>query len=340
MSNYLARIREALIQAFLHDVVNTAKAAAYSGMLMFFPALLVITTLVAQVEEGPSLVGETRTVLEQFLPADTLDLVQSSILAHQFHSGQLILSATCLSLFAGLGVMLSLMEGFRRAYRLPPESWTFWGRRARALLLVFIVLIPLSLASILIVFGHQIEHWMIGRSGHRAAPISHPVLAHGSLGSQLFRHRGRSQCSLSFRHAQDRALAAGGSRGNRGHHHLVPGHARVRLVRHQRGQLHAALRIVRRWNRDSRVALHHFVQRSAWRGAERRSLLGSSESNRGRFDTRAGSPFPLASTQFCRPGFIQIFQTVFPPCSTDTASCGNSAARPVTIDSATSPCSL
>jgi membrane protein len=166
MSRYFSRFREALFHAFAHDIVNTAKAAAYSGMLMFFPALLVTTTLVAQVEEGPSLVGETRAVLEQFLPPDTLDLVQSSILSHQFHSGRVILSATLLSLFAGLGVMLSLMEGFRRAYRLPPESWTFWGRRARGLLLVFIVLVPLSLASLAIVFGHQIELWMIDNAGH------------------------------------------------------------------------------------------------------------------------------------------------------------------------------
>jgi membrane protein len=166
MKRYFAKIREALFHAYAHDVVNTAKAAAYSGMLMFFPALLVITTLVAQVEEGPSLMGETRAVLEQFVPPETLDLVQSSILAHQFHSGPVILSATLLSLFAGLGVMLSLMEGFRRAYRLPPESWTFWGRRARGLLLVFIVLVPLSLASLAIVFGHQIEWWMVDNAGH------------------------------------------------------------------------------------------------------------------------------------------------------------------------------
>ena len=166
MTMYAAKTRDALIQAYIHDVINTSKAAAYSGMLMFFPALLVITTLVAQVEAGPSFVGESRGVLEQFLPSDTLDLVQTSILNHQLHSGQLVLSATCLSLFAGMGVMLSLMEGFRRAYRLPPESWTFWGRRVRALLLVFIVLIPLSLASLVIVFGHQIEHWMIANAGH------------------------------------------------------------------------------------------------------------------------------------------------------------------------------
>jgi membrane protein len=166
MTSYSAKIREALLQALAHDMVNTAKAAAYSGMLLFFPALLVITTLVAQVEEGPTLVGQTRSVLEQFLPADLLDLVQSSILTHHLHSGRLILSAACLSLFAGLGVMLSFMEGFRRAYQLSPESWTFWGRRARALMLVPIALVPLAVASLAIVFGHQIERWMIDNAGH------------------------------------------------------------------------------------------------------------------------------------------------------------------------------
>jgi membrane protein len=166
MTSYLPKFKEALLQALAHDVVNTAKAVAYSGMLMFFPTLLVITTLVSQVEEGPTLIGETRAVLEQFLPPDTLDLVQTSILTHHLSSNQLILSATCLSLFAGLGVMLSLMEGFRRAYHLPPEDWTFWGRRARAIVLVPIALLPLSLASLIIVFGHQIELWIIDNAGH------------------------------------------------------------------------------------------------------------------------------------------------------------------------------
>ncbi|MGH9563170.1 MAG: YihY/virulence factor BrkB family protein, partial [Terracidiphilus sp.] len=166
MSRYSTRIREALYSAFAHDVVNTAKAAAYSGMLMFFPALLVVTTLLAKVEEGSLLTGEPRAVLAQFLPPDTLDIVKESIRAHHFHSGTVILSASCLSLLAGLGVMLSLMEGFRRAYRLPPESWTFWGRRMRGLMLVFIVLAPLAAASLAIAFGHQIEKWMIANADH------------------------------------------------------------------------------------------------------------------------------------------------------------------------------
>lgn len=166
MLRYFSRTRKAIVQAFAHDIVNTAKAAAYSGMLMFFPALLIAATLAAQVERGPSLVGETRAVLEQFLPTDTLDLVQDAILAHQFHSGRVILSAAALTLLAGLGMMLSLMEGFRRAYRLPPGSWGFWDRYLRGLLLVFLVLIPLSLASLVIVFGRQIELWMVAKAGH------------------------------------------------------------------------------------------------------------------------------------------------------------------------------
>jgi membrane protein len=166
MTGYFSKFKDAILQALAHDVVNTAKAAAYSGMLMFFPTVLVVTTLASQVEAGPTLVGESRAVLEQFLPPDTLDLVQTSITTHRLHSNQLILSATVLSLFAGLGVMLSLMEGFRRAYQLPHEDWTFWGRRARAVVLVPIALLPLGLASLVIVFGHQIELWIIDNAGH------------------------------------------------------------------------------------------------------------------------------------------------------------------------------
>jgi membrane protein len=166
MTRIFSHLRSALWQALAHDAINTAKAAAFSGMLMFFPAMLVLTTLLAQVKEGPTLVGEIRTSFEQFLPADTMDMLQSYVLSRRVYSTQVILSATSLSVFAGLGLMLSLMEGFRRAYRLPQQEWGFWARRMRALLLVPIVLVPLALATLLLVFGRQIEAWMIDNSGH------------------------------------------------------------------------------------------------------------------------------------------------------------------------------
>ena len=161
----LSQFRKAVMQAFQHDAFNTAKAAAYSGMLMLFPALLVLTTLLAQVHEGPTLMGEIRSEFEQFLPADTLDLLQGYILTRRAYSWQLMVSALGLSVFAGLGTMLSLMEGFRRAYNLPNDDWGFGERRLRAMLLVPIALVPLSVATLVVVFGHQIELWMVENAG-------------------------------------------------------------------------------------------------------------------------------------------------------------------------------
>jgi membrane protein len=166
MNSFLVKFQKAVGQALANDVLNTAKAAAYSGMLMMFPSLLVVTTLLAQVPEGNTLVGEIRGFFDQFLPSDTMDILQSYVLNRSFHSSQVVLSAGILSVFAGLGMMLSLMEGFRRAYHLPREDWTFKGRVFRALLLVPIALVPLSLATLVVVFGHQIEAWMIDNSNH------------------------------------------------------------------------------------------------------------------------------------------------------------------------------
>ncbi|MGD0094855.1 MAG: YihY/virulence factor BrkB family protein [Terracidiphilus sp.] len=166
MTPNLRSMRNALWLAFEHDVLNTAKAAAYSGMLALFPALVVLTALLAQVPQGTSLVGEVRASFEQFLPADSMALLQYTMQARRFHSAQLIFSAGILSVFAGLGLMLSLMDGFRRAYRQPRDNWGFWQRRFRALLLVPIVLVPLSLATLVLVFGRQIESWMISNAGH------------------------------------------------------------------------------------------------------------------------------------------------------------------------------
>src|ERR1035441_11002505 len=72
MARVFAHLRQVLWLALDHDVFNTAKAAAYSGMLCFFPTLLVLTALLAQVPEGTTLVGEVRSSFEQFLPPDSM----------------------------------------------------------------------------------------------------------------------------------------------------------------------------------------------------------------------------------------------------------------------------
>jgi membrane protein len=171
MSRFLRSFRKAIFLALEHDVLNTAKATAYSGMLMFFPAFIVLTALIAKFPQGPTVVGEIRWVSGQILPADTVHLMISSIQARSPHAIRLIISGISLSIFAGLGFMLTLMEGFRRAYRLPRNEWRFWERRMRALFLEFIVLVPLALATVLLVFGHAIELWIVFNAGHELRSV-------------------------------------------------------------------------------------------------------------------------------------------------------------------------
>ncbi|HTX74730.1 MAG TPA: YihY/virulence factor BrkB family protein [Terracidiphilus sp.] len=171
MGRVLQHVRRTLWLALDHDVFNTAKAAAYSGMLCFFPAVLVVTALLAQVPAGPSLVGEVRGSFDRILPPESMNLLQNSLNSRHLRSTQVVLSAASLTVFAGLGVMLSLMEGFRRAYKIRRDSWGFWERRLRALALVPIVLVPLSFASLLLVFGRQIEDWMIVNAAHELRHI-------------------------------------------------------------------------------------------------------------------------------------------------------------------------
>ena len=171
MPRIFAPIRKAIALALDHDMFGVAKAAAYSGMLCSFPAIVVMTTLLAQVPEGSSMVGEVRSSLDQFLPEGSMDLLQSALESKHYYSAKVLFSATSLSIFAGLGLMLSLMEGFRRAYQFPRGEWSYGERVLRAFMLVPIVLVPLWLASLLLVFGQQIEHWMINNSGHELRRI-------------------------------------------------------------------------------------------------------------------------------------------------------------------------
>lgn len=164
-------LRETLQQTLHHDTLNTAKAAAYSGILMLFPALLLFTTGLAVMPEGNALLDQVRDAAEQFLPADTMTLLQSYFQSRRLHSFSLLASAVALSAYAALGVMLSLMEGFRRAYRLPQDDWGFWERRARALLLGPIALIPMTAATLLLIFGHPIEQWMVANANHELRPM-------------------------------------------------------------------------------------------------------------------------------------------------------------------------
>src|ERR1700733_15260608 len=171
MARALEKFRLALMTSLSHDVFGTAKAAAYSAILCLFPTILVLTTLLALTPESDSVRGEMRAAFSEVLPNDTMSLLHDYFTNQKARSEQVLTSAILVSLIAAMGMMLSLMEGFRRAYDLPRREWNFWVERGVALAMVPLCLVPMAFATVLVAFGHQIEQWVVSNSYHVLGPL-------------------------------------------------------------------------------------------------------------------------------------------------------------------------
>jgi membrane protein len=80
-----------------------------------------------------------------------------------------LLTVIAITLWTGSGAMISWMEGFRNAYQMP-KIWGLVKERLIAFLLVILAGVPLVFASFLLVFGNQIEQWIVYRVGHELGP--------------------------------------------------------------------------------------------------------------------------------------------------------------------------
>lgn len=159
-------LRRAAWAAFRHNILSNSKAAAYSAILSLFPALLVLTTLLAFSPVTHSLRGDVRQAFSSILPADTMSLVQVYFQSDHERSIRIIATSIFITVAAATGVLLALMEGFRLAYNIPHGEWNFWKERFTAIALVPGTLVPMIFATILVAFGHLIEGWMIDIVGH------------------------------------------------------------------------------------------------------------------------------------------------------------------------------
>jgi membrane protein len=155
--------RQAGIAAFEDNCFGIAKGAAYSSLLAFFPVLASLAAIFASVNAG-AVARVFSRLLFQVIPPGTEDLVRAQFTARDQRSGWLILLATLLSVWAASGIMMTLMEGFQAAYRLP-SGRPFLKQRSVAVVLVFIAAMPAVGSSALIVFGARIEQWMLASIG-------------------------------------------------------------------------------------------------------------------------------------------------------------------------------
>ncbi len=154
--------QKALYAALEHDCLTLGQATAYSAMVALFPALIVSAAIVALLPDNVPVRHQMAAFFDRILPSNVVPMLDSYFsTGHQNpQTARALLGSAIVSVSGAAGVMATLMEGFRRAYDLPVATASFWRRRARALWLVPLSLLPMCVASVLVVFGHLITQWM------------------------------------------------------------------------------------------------------------------------------------------------------------------------------------
>jgi len=161
--------RLACWRSFEHDAFATAKGAAYSSILTFFPFLLVLGSVMATVRRGEVYLREISYALGRILPAGS-----ATALAYLRGSTNrpvgLLITTSLLTMWTASGVIISWMDGFRRAYQLP-KTWGLVQERLIAISLVLMAGLPLTFATILVAFGSRIETRVLFHIGHEFGPL-------------------------------------------------------------------------------------------------------------------------------------------------------------------------
>ena len=155
--------RRAFVSAYNDNVFGNAKGAAYSALLAFFPLLATVATILIRLE-AQFISDAIYNFLSEILPPGTEDLVFYYFAVRGKQPVFVPITGMLVSVWAGSGLMVSLMQGFHIAYRVP-EGRPWVRERLIAVLLVFSAAIPVLFASALIFFGIRAEDWIVSSLG-------------------------------------------------------------------------------------------------------------------------------------------------------------------------------
>ena len=152
-------LRRSIVAAFNDGCFSIAKGAAYSALLSFFPVLASAATILVQTRA--EFVSRTlEDFLSEIVPPGTEDLVVRQFRVTGARPLTVLIVAGLVSLWAASSVIKSLIEGFQAAYRVP-RNRGFFHRSSVSIVLVLLAAIPLVAASLLILFGAQVERSML-----------------------------------------------------------------------------------------------------------------------------------------------------------------------------------
>ncbi|HTP87263.1 MAG TPA: YihY/virulence factor BrkB family protein [Candidatus Acidoferrales bacterium] len=164
-------VKRSLISTFDDGCFGAAKGAAYSALLSFFPVLTSAAAIMVQTRTE-FVADYLENFLSQIVPPGTEDLVVQQFRVMGERPLSLLISAALISLWAASGVFKSLIEGFHYAYRVP-RNRDFIHGTVVAMALVLLSAVPLVCASVLILFGAQIEKLVLGWL--KVDPILNPL---------------------------------------------------------------------------------------------------------------------------------------------------------------------
>ncbi len=169
MLRFFEHLRLALWRAFLHDAFGVAKGAAFSAIFTLFPAVLLVASVLSESHTTAGFIREIGHAVGRILPEGTRASVLEYFSGRKPASLRFLITIAAITLWTGSGAMISWMEGFRNAYQMP-KIWGLVKERMIAFLLVVLAGIPLVFASTLLVFGNQIEAWIVYHVGHELGP--------------------------------------------------------------------------------------------------------------------------------------------------------------------------
>lgn len=162
MAHYWASFWRAIEGLYSHGALGYAKGAAYSALLAFFPVLTTVTTLLVQAN-AEAVSRRIEAWLSQVAPPG-VDTLITNVLERGARPAALPIVAALIATWAASGVTSSLLEAYQAAYRRPHTRGVI-RQRLLAMVLVIGSLLPVVLASTLMIFGDRAETWVLTQLG-------------------------------------------------------------------------------------------------------------------------------------------------------------------------------
>ncbi|MDX2153811.1 MAG: YihY/virulence factor BrkB family protein [Bryobacteraceae bacterium] len=163
MKDFWRRLGRAAWAVYLDGCLGYSKGAAYSALVAFIPLLTTTLALLVQAN-APAVSRGILDFLFTVVPPGTEDIFLKNYLTAGSRPVSLIVIAGIVSVWAASGVMMSLMEGFHAAYRVPDRR-NFWSKRGTAIGLVFATVVPAVLASLFVLLGEIGEAFVLRALG-------------------------------------------------------------------------------------------------------------------------------------------------------------------------------